>query len=362
MRRTAIGVIVMIIFTVFFTKAAAGYDIKLIKKTILSRKAVILENTWSLCVTGDKLFLVPDYKAGNVKIFADNGDLLKILGRKGFGPGEFVKPSYSFYNKEKKIFGVLDLGTKKIFFYHRTGKTDFKRFKEIYCLAGATGIGLKGNKLLVSGYKTGPDNTHYDFYYVDTTDEETHLLLPSYHKYGLASQREFGNRYLNKPDIRGIGISAWFDNRGDDVYFAWEGDLKIIKINIKSRKLDFFGKKTPHYVKPTASKALLEARRARKGSLIESEWDKMSYVTNVFAGTEYVLVFYKGPVKKGGASNVRVQFYSLAGEYLADIPVPGNPGSKMSFDKDKNILYSLTNELDDELSEKYSVFEYRISK
>jgi hypothetical protein len=39
-------------------------------------------------------------------------------------------------------------------------------------------------------------------------------------------------------------------------------------------------------------------------------------------------------------------------------------GPKMSFDKDKdkNILYTLTNELDDELSEKYSVFENRISK
>lgn len=362
MKRTAFGIIILMSVTAFFTRSAAGLDIKLIKKTKLSQETVIIENTWSLCVTGDNLFLVPDYKAGNVKIFAANGDLLKILGGKGYGPGEFIKPTYSLYDKEKKIFGVLDLGTRKIYLANRKGKTDFKRFEEIYCTAGASGIQLKDNKVLISGYKSGPDNTHYDFYYVDFAAGKTKLLLQSYHKYGFASPREYGNKYLNKLDTTAIGIGAWFDSRGDDVYYAWEGDLKIIKINMKSGKLDFFGKKTAHYVKPYASKALLAARRRRDGTVIESEWAKMSYVTNVFTCGDYVLVIYKGPVKRGGELNVRLQCYTSAGDYLAEIPIPGNPSHRMFFDKEKNMLYSLTNELDDKLSEKYFVLEYWVSK
>lgn len=362
MKRTVFGIIILMSVTAFFTQTAAGFDIKLIKKTKLSQETVIIENTWSLCVTGDNLFLIPDFRAGNVKIFAANGDLLKIVGRKGYGPGEFVKPSYSLYDKEKKIFGVLDLGTRKIYLHNRKGKADFKRFEEIYCTAGASGIQLKDDKVLVSGYKPGPENTHYDFYYVDLAAGKTKLLLQSYHKYGFASQREYGNKYLNKPDTTAIGIGAWFDSRGDDVYLAWEGDLKISKLNIKSGKLDFFGKKTASYVKPHASKALLDARRTRNVMAIESEWAKMSYVTNIFTCADYVFVIYKGPVKQEGELNVRLQLYTSAGKYLAEIPMPGNPSHRMFFDKDKKMIYSLTNELDDELSEKYFVLEYRVSK
>ena len=361
MKKAAIRLIVSIMFTALCTKAVPGFDIKLVKKTKLSQETAIFENIWSFCVTEDKLFLIPDYKAGDVKIFASNGDLLKILGRRGFGPGEFAKPAYSFYNKEKKIFGVLDLGTRKIFLYQRTGKTGFKRVKELYCLAGASAIRLKDDRLLISGYKPGPEGKHYDFYYIDTAIGKTTFLLPSYCKYGLASPHEFKTQYMNKIDIRAIGIDAWFDIHGDEVFFSWEGDLNIIRLNIKSGKYSSFGKKTAHYIKPTASKALLEARRTRQPAIIESEWDKMSYIKNIFAGPEYVLVIYRGPVKQGGGPEFRMQFYTLDGKYLADIPIPGKPSFRMIFDKDKNILYSLVNELDDKLSEKYFVLEYKVS-
>jgi hypothetical protein len=356
------GLILVVIFILFYTKFLPGYNIKLIKKIPLAQENSLLENVWDFCVTGDHFFLVPDYKAGNVKIFAQNGTLVKILGRKGFGPGELVKPAYCFYNKEKGKFGVFDFGTRKIFIYTRIGKTGFKRVKEIYCLAGATGIQLKDNKLLVSGYKSGVNRTHYDFYYVDLTNDQTTFLLPSYYKYGLNSWHQFKTQYIIKPDIKAIGIGAWFDIDGDDAYFAWEGDLKIIKINISSGKIDSFGKKSSHYIKPFASKRLLEARGTGNFKIIESEWDKMSYIKDIFATSKYVLVVYKGPVKPGSQSNFMMQFYTLDGNWLAEIPIPGNPGSRMCFDKDRDILYSLSSEVDEELFEKYFVLTYKVGK
>jgi hypothetical protein len=362
MRPEAKAIILFIILIVFNTTTVCGFNIKLIKKIPLAQETGLLENVWDFCVTGDNLFLIPDYKAGNVKIFAQNGSLVKILGRKGFGPEELVRPAFCFYNKEKGKFGVFDFGTRKIFIYNRIGKTGFKRVKEIYCLAGTTGIQLKDNKLLVSGYKSGLSGTHYDFYYVDLTNDQTTFLLPSYYKYGLTSWHQFKTQYINKPGIKAIGIAAWFDICGDNAYFAWEGDLRIIKINIKSEKIEFFGKKPSHYIKPFASKSLLEAHRTRDIKIIENEWDKMSYIKDIFATSKYVLVIYKGPVKPGSESNTRMQFYTLNGNYLEDIPIPGNPGSRMCFDKDKDILYSLSSEVHEELLERYFVLEYKVGK
>jgi len=361
MKPAALGLILFIIFILFNTTTVCGFDIKLIKKIPLAQETDFLENVWDFCVTGDYLFLVPDYKAGNVKIFAENGKLVKVLGRKGFGPEELVKPAYCFYNKEKGKFGLFDFGTRKIFIYTRIGKTGFKRVKEIYCLAGTTGTQLKDNKLLVSGYKSGLNRTCYDFYYVDLTNDQTTFLLPSYYKYGLTSWHQFKTQYINNPGIKAIGIAAWFDIGGDDVYFVWEGDLRIIKLNITSGKIDFFGKKPSHYIKPFASKRLLEAYRTGDIKIIESERDKMSYIKNVFATSKYVLVVYQGPIKPGSQSNCRMQFYTFDGNYLADIPIPGNPGSRLCFDKDKDILYSLSSEVDEELIERYFVLEYKVA-
>jgi len=362
MRPGTKGFILLVIFIVFTTGTLPGFNIKLIDKIPLAQETGLLENVWDFCVTGDHLFLVPDYKAGNVKIFGPNGNLVKVLGRKGFGPDELLKPAYCFYDKEKDKFGVFDFGTRKIFIYNRIGKTGFERVKEIYCLAGATGIQLKDNKLLVSGYKSGSSGTHYDFYYVDLTNDQTTFLLPSYYKYGLISWHQFKTQYINNPGIKAIGIAAWFDICGDNAYFAWEGDLRIIKIDITSGEIDFFGEKPSHYIKPFASKSLLEARRTMNFKIIESEWDKMSYIKDIFASSKYVLVIYKGPVKPGSESNYWMQFYTLAGNYLEDIPIPGNPGSRMCFDKDKDILYSLSSEVDEELFERYFVLEYKLGK
>ena len=106
---------------------------------------------------------------------------------------------------------------------------------------------------------------------IDLTNDQTTFLLPSYHKYGLKSFDEYETKYHRKSDIRTIGIVVFFDIQGDDVYFVWEGDLKILKINMKSGKLVFFGKKPSHYIKPFATKEMSEARRNRNANFVREE-------------------------------------------------------------------------------------------
>ena len=92
---------VLIMFIVFSTQAIPGFNIKLTKKIPISQETTLLERPRAFCVTEDKLFLIPDYKAGDVKIYDSNGKLVTVFGRKGYGPGEFSKPAHCFYNKEE---------------------------------------------------------------------------------------------------------------------------------------------------------------------------------------------------------------------------------------------------------------------
>lgn len=335
MRATEILGILLTFLLFLNTQSGFGFTIKLQKKIKLSQEKTLLQKAMAFCVTEDELFMITDSKSGDIKIYDGNGQLVNILGRKGFGPGEFGEPSFCFYNKGERKFGVFDYRIRKIFIYNRTGRTEFKRVREVYCLALGYDIQLKGNKLLISGYKPDPNKNPYDLYYVDLTNNQITFLLPSYYKYGLKSLHEYETQYRRKPDIKVIGANGWFDVQSDCLYFVWEGDLKIIKINIKSGKRSFFGKKSSHYTKPFASKRLLEAYRMRDINIMQNERSKMSFVTDIFASRKYTLLIYERPVKQDKKLNFKLQIYTLDGNFLEELDIPDNPGYKMCFDKNK---------------------------
>ncbi len=309
----------------------------------------------AFCVTDDELFIIPDYQSGNIKIYEKSGkylELIKTIGQKGFGQNKLVKPAFCFYNKEESKFGVMDFGLRKVFIYDRIGRVEFILKKAIYCFDLGFNIQISGNRLLISGHKTDKNERHYHLYSVDLKNNEVINLLPSYQKYGFNSHREFEVE-IYKDNIGAIGINGWFDIQGDVVFFVWEGDLRIIKINIKSQEITTFGEKTSSYIKPYASKKLLEARQNRNFNVTRSEKEKMSFVRNIFTNPKYVLVIYEGPNPK----NFRLQFYTLEGTFKGEVPIPGQPNWKMWYDKNGNFLYSLSNNSDKGV---YFILKYKI--
>ena len=329
------------------------------KIKLLSQDVNFLQKPRDFCVTEDNLFLIPDYKAGDIKVYESNGKIVNILGKKGVGPNEFVKPTFCFFDEGK--FGVMDWGIRKIFIYDRIGNTkNFKRVKEIRCFSLGTEIHLRSNKLLVSGYTPDKNSKPFDLYYIDLASNQTNLLLPSYEKYGLKSFDEYETKYRRQPDIGAIGIGGWFDVHEDDVYFVWEGDLKIIKQNIRTRELSYFGKKTVNYVKPYATKKLINSLRTRDFKTIQQEKSKMSYVRSIFTSKKYVLLIYESTVKKKKNPVFIIQFYMFNGDFLEEIPIPGEPDRKMFFHKNKNILYSLCSILDEDLNETHYMLKFDV--
>ena len=345
--------------------AVVGGNVKLIERIEISLENRPLINPLDFCVTDDELFLLPDFEAGNIKVYEISGNLLKLvttIGRKGYGPDELSKPTFCFYNKEESRFGVIDYGIRKIFIYDRMARIDFKRIKEISCWRAGYDIKLEGNKLFISGYMPDSNENPYDFYYIDLENDQTTPLLPSYLKYGLNSPHDYEIKYRGKLDIPAIGIKGWFDIHRDDAYFMWEGNLKVIKLNVVSGEIHpkSFGMKPPHYIKPYASENLLRFRGPQHLNLAGVERKKMSYVRNIFVSSKYVLVIYEGPIKQDSGANFWLQFYTLDGDNIKEVPIPGAPDHKMWFDKDRDIIYSLCGNKTNTSGEEYFILKYKI--
>jgi hypothetical protein len=342
----------------------SGSNVRLVEKIEFSRESEIPREPWAFCVTEDELFMITDYEAGNIKIYErdrrNSGflQLIKTIGRKGFTSDGFANPTYCFYNRDEGKFGVMDFVIRKIFVYDRIRSKEFERVKVVDCFDLGYDIHLIGDKLFISGYKADQNKEPYGLYYINKATNQETFLLSSLHKFALQSDDEYKNKYNQDINIKVIGRKGWFDVQGDDIYFVWEGNLEISKININSGKRSPpFGKKTSNYIKPYASAKAREGYIAGNLDILRKEWSRMSYVRNIFTSSKYVLVIYEGPVRQERESNFWLQFYTLDGSFLREVSIPGQPDYVMYFNKDKNILYSLSNRSS---NKEYLILEYEI--
>jgi hypothetical protein len=307
---------------------------------------------------------VVDFKGGDVKIYKSNGELAGVFGSKGYGPNEIGQPLFCHYSNKK--FVVSDVGQKKIFIYNRKSKFKFVRSKEIFALSVGDDLYLEKNKIYIAGYKTPIDDINYQFFSLDLEKNDQYTYyLPGYLKYGLNSEDELNKELFRKPDISAIGGHSYFDIHGDFAYYIWEGDLKIFKINLNTKTISTFGKKTANYIKPYASKRLINTFgiRSKKSAKIRSqERNKMSYVRQIFASKKHVLVIYEARDSNHNDLGYMMQFYTLDGNFVKEIVMPRKPGPGMCFDKQKNVLYSITPVPEGDLDESHYILKYKIHR
>lgn len=71
-------------------------------------------------IDGTGRILIGDVSEGNVKLFASDGRLLRIFGRKGAGPGEFTAPRYPRFGPDGLIY-IADAQNPRIQVFDSTG-------------------------------------------------------------------------------------------------------------------------------------------------------------------------------------------------------------------------------------------------
>ena len=151
-----------------------------------------------------------------------------------------------------------------------------------------------------------------------------------------------------------------FDIAGDFAYFAWEGDLNVFKINLKTKQHTSFGEKTSLYRKPKATKTALEGLKARRFKEMAKEKKKQSYVKKIFATEKNVLLVYSARGANGENKGDRLQFYTNEGRYIKEEPLPVETGRTLCMDKKKSIIYILSSDLDSDDNTLFYIHTYSI--
>jgi len=343
--RTIFLSLLLITFIALTSPGSLSGEIRLLERLEVDPSQSQLFFPRDFCLTEDGLFLISDQYAREVKIYQLEGKTLKLVGTIGGAnatEGRLQYPTYCFYNPEQSRFGVIDFDKKAILLYDRLNRLDFKYDQAIDCPHLADGIQLIGNTLWVSGYTPDTRNNPYDLYAIDLSSYRKTFLMPSYLKYGLKSLAEYEEKYMNSLDIRALGISGWFSVQGDYVYFAWEGDLRIIKMDRQTGRLQPFSgitRTSSRYVRPYFSEQMRNGYRNRDAQVILKEKDKMAFVKHLFTDSGHVYVVYQGPVTQN--PRFRVQIYTLNGDRVDDTAIPDKPGDPMWLDKETGFLYSI---------------------
>ena len=338
-----------------------GIEVKLVERSPLLQKKAILMNIVCFSVTEDEMLIIPDSKEGNIKLYNIHGDLIKVWGRRGHGPNEFLSPFYCDYQKPYYIH--LDAMNSKISIYKRIEKTKFVRINEILCLGCMSDIRLLKENVLIGGSKVDRSGKRYSLYYKDFKNKEIHYLLPLYLKYGFKSSNEFDRKYR---EISPIGTESFFYICKDYIYYVWEGRLRIIQMNLNTKKVKFFGQETKNYTRPKVTKGILQARKERKSIKERKEKQKMSWVRGVFADNEFIGLLYNNYDKASSLWKALLQLYSLEGKLLSEVKLPNAvdfsmEGPSYFYHKENHHLYILSRQLNEkDYLDEYEILKYKI--
>ena len=355
----------MMVLLYFFTSLVA-IEIKPLREIKLSEdEETFLKWPRSFIVTEDDMFFIFDSKASNIKIYNAAGKLLKIFGRHGMGPNEFIKPSLSSYKEPYLAIG--DYGRKTIFIYKRKSRDSLEFIRKFFCLGMANDIHLvDDNKLLICGYKEATNRKKYKLYEYDFINNHYQYILANEIAYGYKSYQKFRHDYLDR--ISYIGAVHYFDYTNDYIYLVWKGDLKIIKIDRRTKKYDDFGHKTENFVKPQVTPEIRKAYDERKNRLIYQLRKEMSFVKDIFVlKSNNIGVIYVGPFKKDKQGWVVLQVYSGEGIFVKELKVIKVSASIHNevfsyFMKNKNLLYIMDTETSEKFDQFHKIYEFRIEE
>lgn len=351
----------ILIIYVFTTSIYSGVTIKLVGTIPIDQSKVFLQNINQFSVTEEEYFLFPDSKAGDIKIYKNDGRLVKVLGRKGFGPMEFVEPYCCDY--KDKVFIVLDWGRYKLQSYRREN-TDFKPINESFVQALGYGIKyINKNRVLISGYKVASDNKAYELYFLDPEKKKVEYIMLEYLKYGCSSDKEKEEKYLK--EIAPISIDGFCDYIDSTIYYIWAGDLKIFKINPVTKSIQYFGKKTSQYVKPVATSELVKKYNTQDKTYAEVI-KKMSWITGIFADKDFIAVVYCNYKPKADGWNTVIQFYKPNGNFIEEKEIPGAinisryPNPYFCYVRETKTLYYLAWLIDPKFEDVYKILKFKI--
>ncbi|HEX6040489.1 6-bladed beta-propeller [Longimicrobium sp.] len=254
----------------------------------------------------DGSLVVTDGSDASAQLFSADGRLLKVLGRKGSGPGEFQVPLTPRFGPDGRIH-VLDFRHNRISVFHPDGRVD--REVPLRQLMRATGIEPeRGGTYLVSGIRTAADSN--TLFRVDADGRVIRGFLPIRHH---APERLRDPGMLDGLRRAVFSLSA----DGDTAYVALSTADSLWTLDTRSGAYRVTPVGVRGYAPPVAPRpGMLSLREV-------TEWGKSwtNAAAVISTGGTVAIPFVRGIHLQGDSSTVAVRRPDGTWSSLQDAPV-----------------------------------------
>ena len=178
------------------------------------REEYMFQSIRYIAVDEQENIYILDRKAGNLKVFDKNGSLVRTIGKKGQGPGEFNLPGQVFIISEKELW-VYDDGNRSFSFFTLDG--DFIKSINASKAEGLEAkIDSKGNFSLAS--MNYSDETGHLSYRLDMYDKKLNYIKRIDSIPGTTDHR---GRNLFSP------LFSWAIDSDDNIVYGYQKEYKL---------------------------------------------------------------------------------------------------------------------------------------
>lgn len=167
------------------------------RKTISIEEDALFQ-TGFFAVLEDGTFLFTDFRDKNnqIKVFNEDGKLIKAWGKMGPEPGEFGGLGLPDY--QGPYLAVSDAGKYQIHVFERLKNYEFKKIGEFLAWEYSSHVKIYGRNVLLSGYIVSPKGKKYALFMRDFNGKEKPGEVNWLHAVAVDSD---GNLYVG--DIKG---------------------------------------------------------------------------------------------------------------------------------------------------------------
>ncbi|MDD8031825.1 MAG: 6-bladed beta-propeller [Acidobacteriota bacterium] len=350
-----------------FSNLCFAWDIKFIKK--IPVEDGVLFNSAGFVVLEDGNFLFTDFKdkENQIKIFNEDGKLIRAWGKMGPGPDEFG--GLGFLDYQKPYLAVADAGRHRISVFEKLKNYEFKKIGDILAWEQEGTIKIYQKNILMHGYIVSPEGKKYKLFMRDWSGRKTEYILPIEHDYGAKSMSEYQKI---KEELDFSLPLAFMDIYEDTLFYVRDVRLRVVKIDLKSKKIGVIGKEPKNFrVKPIdkkTKKIVMDRQNPKGKELLEEIVTKRSFASGLFAGKDFVAVIYVNREKKIDGNPYwipYIQIYDHSGQVLHEQSLaPFFSEDRLIplyYLKDKGLLY-LCSITSSEAAYQYEIYKYSVEQ
>lgn len=304
------------------------YYPKLIKFFPLDQKVEALGRVYDFSVDKNGYIYVPDSAFSNIKIFYPSGKLMRVVGRKGAGPSEFIDPVRISINGDRIV--IQDVGQLKYIVLDK----NFNEINRFFYLLSGQPFVLKGDKIIANEFYRRQDGKEFRGIILDLSGN----ILK-----GLIEQKRVRNAWEAIRDSMGfIDVSE-----EGDIFLVKSGRVYFYKFDRKGNFIKNFGIQPDYFIAPERTKDfedMLKWGRAPQGRKAAQDWYRSSsWVSGIFVLKKLIGIPIRVYKFEENKWECFLQFYDFEGNLVEDgirLPEVGsssNTGFSVDSDHINNI-------------------------